>query len=235
MFRGADRKYKPGRDLALFVLGVILTAGFGTCLAAEPSHRAGLWEGFLSANYLNGETVDFDGGASAEIDGDMGWIFGFGYNFNENLALDMELGWNSVSYTGTRVAQNPPPATETYGGWLDTTSTRFNLTYNFMAKTFTPFVSANIGWAWIDSNIPSAPPQTGCWWDPWWGYVCSGYQPTYAKSEFAYGAALGVRFDLKDNIFLRGIVGEQWVDVNNTNSTPSFTNYRFDFGMLFGN
>jgi len=233
MFRGADRKYKPGRDFALFVLGVILTAGFSTCLAAEPSHRAETWQGFMSANYVNGEKIDFDGGASADIEGDMGWIFGFGYNFSENLALDMELGWNSMSYTATRVEQSPP-ATSQYGGWADTTSTRFDLTYNFMPKTFTPFVSANIGWTWIDSNIPAGPPASGCWWDPWYGYICSGYQPTYAKSEFTYGAALGVRFDTSHNVFLRGIVGEQWVDVSGADSTPSFTAYRVDFGMLFG-
>ena len=231
MFRGAGRRYKVGRDFILIVLGVILTAGFSTCLAAEASHRAGNWQGFMSANYLNSETIDFGGGSKAEIDGDMGWIFGFGYNFNEKLALDMELGWNSVSYTGTRV--QPPSTTEQFSGWLDTTSTRFNLTYNFMAKTFTPFVSANIGWVWVDTNIPVGPPAGGCWWDPWLGY-CVPYQPTYAKTEFAYGAALGVRFDLKDNLFLRGIIGEQWADVSKADSTPSFTQYRFDFGMLFG-
>jgi len=230
MFRGADRRYKVGRDFTLFVLGVILTVGFSTCLAAQPSHRAENWQGFMSANYLNSETIKFDNGSKAEINGDMGWIFGFGYNFNENLALDMELGWNSVSYTGTRV-QTSPPATDQFSGWLDTTSTRFNLTYNFMAKTFTPFVSANIGWAWIDTNIPAGP--GGIWCDPWTGW-CAPYQPTYSKSEFGYGAALGVRFDVKDNLFLRGIIGEQWVDVNGADSTPSFTNYRFDFGMLFG-
>ncbi|HEY5603208.1 MAG TPA: outer membrane beta-barrel protein [Gammaproteobacteria bacterium] len=218
----------------LFVIGFALLAGSSACLAegGSASHRKGQWQGLISTNYVNSDTIDFGGGASADINGDMGWLFGFGYNFDEHLALDFEISWNSVSYTATRVLD--PGGPEQFGGWLDTSSTRFNLTYNFMAKALTPFISANIGWAWIDSNIPSGPPSSTCWWDPWWGYICSGYQPTYSRTEFTYGAGLGLRFDLGNNVFLRGIIGQQWIDVSNASSTPDFTMYRFDFGFLFG-
>ena len=42
--------------------------------------------------------------------------------------------------------------------------------------TFTPYVTGGIGYAFIDTNIPDSPPQTACWWDPWWGYVCDTFQ-----------------------------------------------------------
>ncbi|MCI0506145.1 MAG: porin family protein [Gammaproteobacteria bacterium] len=223
-----------GHTALWFFIGITLLAASGACLAAggSTSHREGQWQTFFSTNYVDSETIDFDGGAQADINGDMGWIFGFGYNFNENLALDFEVGWNSVSYTGTRILEIG--GTEEFGGWLDTSGTRFNLTYNFMAKAFTPFISANIGWAWIDSNIPSGPPSSTCWWDPWWGYICTGYQPTYSRSEFAYGAGLGVRFDLGNNVFLRGMVNQQWLDISGASSTPDFLMYRFDLGFMFG-
>jgi len=51
---------------------------------------------------------------------------------------------------------------------------------------------AGIGWTWIDTNIPDGPPVGGCWWDPWWGYVCTTTYPTKTKSAFSYQATLGV-------------------------------------------
>jgi len=235
MYKAADKRNKVGRVFSLVLLSVCLIVGSSASFAAAvASHRAGTWEGYLSANYMNSETVDFSGGASADVNGDLGWIFGFGYNFSEKLNLDVDLGWNSMSYNANRVIQGTPNTNQQYGGWMETTSTRFNLTYNFIAKTITPFVSANVGWAWIDSNIPASPPSTGCWWDPWYGYVCSGYQSTYASSEYTYGAALGIRFDLGQNVFIRGIVNEQWVDIGNASGTPSFTAYRVDLGVLLG-
>jgi len=191
-------------------------------------------QGSFGVNYVNSKTINFDGGAKADINGDMGWLVSFGYNLSENLALDLDLGWSSVSYTGTRIEQGPPVGQTQYGGRLDTTSTHFNLTYYFMTKTFTPFVSANIGGTWIDSDIPVGPPVTGCWWDPWYGQLCGPYQPTYANSEFTYGAGLGLRYDARNNVFVRGTIGQQWLDISSASGTPDFTMYRIDLGLLLG-
>jgi opacity protein-like surface antigen len=199
--------------------------------AGSPSDRGGKWEVFFSGNYVDSTSIDFSGDAKVDINGDLGFLFGFGYNFNEKLALDFEIAWNSVSYTGTRVRDTG--ATEQFGGRLDASSTRFNLTYNVMAQRFTPFITANVGWAWIDSNIPSGPTTGACWWDPWYGYVCSGYQPSYTSSDFTYGTSLGLRFDLTNGLFLRGSAGKQWIDISSASSTPDFTNYRLDIGFMF--
>lgn len=191
------------------------------------SHRAEKWQAYFSLNDTQSSTIDFNGGTTLDVNGDIGWLFGIGYNFDEHLALDFELGWNSLNYKANLVGL------DTRGGWMDTSSTRFNLTYNFMATRLTPFIAGNIGWTWIDSNIPSAPATGGCYFDPWYGYICSSYQPTYAKTEFSYGGSLGVRYDLNDTVFMRGSVNKQWLDISQATSTPAFTSYRFDIGLLF--
>jgi opacity protein-like surface antigen len=200
--------------------------------AGSPSNRTGRWQATFGGTYLDSTTIKADGGAKAEINGDLGMGFGIGYNFNENLALDFELGWNSVSYDATRV-EDGTGNRDNYSSWLDTSSTRFNLTYNFLAKRLTPFVAANLGWTWVDTNIPSGPPSSNCWWDWYGNLVCSGYQPTYNKTEFSYGASLGLRYDVNDSMFLRGLVGDQWIDYSNASGTPDFVNYRFDVGFNF--
>ena len=224
-------KYKVMWKIALSLITLSLISAANTSFAApnSPSQRTGQLEGFFGTNYVNSSSVNFGGGSKADIRGDLGWLFGFDYNFNEHLALAFELGWNSASYTGTRVSSTGD--TENFGGRLDSSITRFNLTYNFMAKRLTPFIRANIGWTWIDTNIPSGPPIAGCWWDPWFGYICSGYQPSYASTEFSYGAGLGLRFDVTNNISLRASIGEQWIDISSASGTPDFTNYRFDIGF----
>jgi opacity protein-like surface antigen len=219
--------------VVLSLICMTLISVFNTSFAGagSPSNRERKWEAFISTNYVDSTSVDFSGGAKADINGDLGWIFGIGYNFNEKIALDFEMGWNSVSYTGTRVSDTG--ATEQFGGRLDTSITRFNLTYNFMAQRFTPFITANVGWAWIDSNIPSGPPSSGCWWDPWYGYICSSYQPTYTSTDFTYGTSLGLRYDVTDGLFLRGSAGKQCIDISSASGTPDFTNYRLDIGFMF--
>lgn len=222
------------RKFLLVLTGLILLSAINVCIASTAgslSDRGNSWQFYVGGNYLNSSSIDFGGGSKADISGDLGWTFGFGYNFNEKLALDFDLGWNSMSYTGTRILDNGTP--EKFGGRLDTSSTRFNLIYHFLDKRLTPYITGNIGWTWIDSNIPSGPPGTVCWWDPWFGWICGPYQPTYTSTEFTYGTSLGLRFDAGRAIFFRGSIGKQWVDMNTDSGTPDFTNYRFEFGWLF--
>ena len=116
---------------------------------------------------------------------------------------------------------------------LDQTATTINFTYNFIPKTITPYVSGGIGWNWVDTNIPTGPPEGFCWWDPWYGQVCSVYQDTAYKSGFAYGIGAGVRFDPKESFFLRLGLNNMWQDFGSYSNTPDFLSYRFDLGWKF--
>ena len=85
----------------------------------------------------------------------------------------------------------------------------------------------------IDSNIPSGPATGTCWWDPWWGYVCNTWQPTYEDTAFAYGAAAGLRAELgAGKFFLEGSYNMLWVDFDKA-GTQDFDGVRLNIGWLF--
>jgi len=49
---------------------------------------------------------------------------------------------------------------------LDSFSASVGGEYYLNSCQLKPFLSANIGWNRIDTNIPSGLPDTVCWWDP---------------------------------------------------------------------
>jgi opacity protein-like surface antigen len=213
----------------------VAIAGLGTLLYAGQSNaaRQDKWEVTLSARYIDNQKVDFDGGAVADLEDTIGWGFGVGYNFTEQLALSLDFGWGSMNYSATAQSADTPGTARTLTGRIDTSSTQLNLTYYFSPARLTPFVAGGVGWTWVDSNIASGPPATGCWYDPWWGYVCYPYQPTHTATEFSYNAALGVRWDVRDAFFLRASVGKHWVDFESTTAATDMTVGRFDIGFAF--
>ena len=98
----------------------------------------------------------------------------------------------------------------------------FDATYLFLQGPFKPFGKVGLGWNWVNTNIASGPPQTGCWWDPWWGYVCSGYQPTHGSSSFAYQVGAGVQANFSRSFAIDLDYQYTWIDLKNTSSTPGF-------------
>ena len=79
---------------------------------------------------------------------------------------------------------------------------QLNGTFVFTDKAVSPFVEAGLGWTNFDSNVASEPPITGCWWDPWWGYICSNFYSTSWRSSAVLTGSDLVAMDKKtDNIF----------------------------------
>jgi opacity protein-like surface antigen len=220
--------------LAAVMLGLILTAGSPVLAAVKESDRTEAWEFLIPIRYLSGQKLDFDHGTSVDLHDDLGWGFGFGYNFNEHMNLDFEFGWTSANYTVKWASADTPalPPVEATG-YLDVSTTQINFTYNFMPKTVTPYISAGIGWNWFDTNIPVGPPQTGCWWDPWYGYICQTFTDTASGSGFSYGFGAGVRIEPKDSFFIRLGLNDNWQDLGSYNSSPDFLSYRLDMGWKF--
>jgi opacity protein-like surface antigen len=221
------------------LLGLILIVGFagsgpGVLAAVEASQRTGSWEMLIPIRFFDSKTLDFDHGTSVDLHSDLGWGFGFGYNMSEKLNLDFEFGWMDSNYTVKWASADVPagPSAEATG-YLQVSSTQFNLTYYFMPKTVTPYFSGGLGWIWLDTNIPTGPPQTGCWWDPWYGYVCSTFQDTASRSGWSYGLGAGVRIEPKDSFFLRLGVNDVWQDFGTYSNSPSFLSYRLDMGWKF--
>jgi hypothetical protein len=208
----------------------VLLFAAGSSMAAGPRDRTGKWQISLTPTYTDSKTINFQGGATADINGTGGFDIGVGYNFNPHVELEMDIGSNSAGYTGTIV--DSAGQTESYAASYYTSYINFGVSYNFMKGPVTPFVKGNLGWTYIDSGVPTGTAGTACWWYPYWGEVCTPYAQTFTSTEWTYGADLGVRYDVTDKMYLKGSIGLNYVDFDKAD-TEDFTNYRFTVGFMF--
>lgn len=202
--------------------------------AAEVSDRAGKVDLSLQINDFSSESISGEQGAKASIKSDAGAGLNFAYNVDNHWAFGIEFSWRSSDYSVTVAPAigNPNPSFER-SGKLDASTTALTGTYYFSSSRFTPFIAANVGRTWIDTNVPAGPPVVACWWDPWWGQYCGPTVPTKSDVYWSYGLGLGLRWDSKGPFFMRGLVSEQWIDVGQSVGTPTFTQFRVDLGAKF--
>jgi opacity protein-like surface antigen len=176
------------------------------------------WEVSVLTQYQTGNSQDYEQGSSIDIDSSLGWGFGFGWNWTEKWHLSYRFSLNKPDYSATIVPdpeENPDAMPQTLDYTMSKYSHQFNVTYHFLRGPLTPYVQAGVGWTKLDSNVPDQPPQTGCWWDPWWGYICSTTWSTYSTSEFTYNVGLGVRWDINGALFVRGAYNRQFISIDN--------------------
>jgi len=220
------------------VVALLVIVTFALPLSAFAERRRDTPEFYFAPSWFSSETVKLDNGARVDFDNDMGWRIGFGYNFNKNFELSGDFGW---AYPGFKITKTgdfdsdplTPDTTAEYKGKSDIFDGHLNGTYNFIKGPVTPFVTGGLGYTYVDSRIPAGRPTTGCWYDPWYGYVCDTYQATYADTFFSYKAGVGVRWDVNDSFFLKGTYGRTWIDFDNTTNHPSFQSGALDIGFMF--
>ena len=200
--------------------------------AAFNDSRVKKWEFYLAPQVTNSKVLQFDNGAEADINKRSSLGFGLGYNINSHIELSLEFSSSNGNYTSKVVPEDPGDSPVTSTQSLYTSTIDFGFTFNFLSSPFTPYVTANIGSTYIDSGIFTGNVGTGCWYYPYWGYVCGPVAQTYTATEINYGGALGLRYDFNRKLYIKGDVGKNYLDFDNSN-TPDFTTYRFIFGFMF--
>jgi opacity protein-like surface antigen len=223
---------KTIRTVTTLSVAALTLALLAVAPAADAQDREGRWEFTLGTFYQLGTGVDVQEGSTIDSNDDFGFEFGGGYNFSDNLAASFGMQWAGVGYNATGVDEDD----NEFGisGKYDEFILSANLIYNFTDRQLTPYIGAGIGWTWIDSNIPNGPPQGVCWWDPWWGYVCTTSYPTATTSAFSYQATLGLRYTFdSDHTFMRLGYTSQWMNFDNAGGTPRFDVFNLDFGWIF--
>lgn len=186
-----------------------------------PEVRAGRFESYLLGQYWSLEESTIDNvtlptepgpnpptvTADLSMDFDDAGLFGFGlaYHLNNHFAIRGEFTFGHADYEASHGTARATGEAALQGG-------KFTLDYNVLEGKVTPVVSAGLGYLFVDSGIVSGPPDYYCWWDAWWGYVCTGAYPTYSKTYFTLHAAAGVRWEISDTLFAQATGGAQWVD-----------------------
>lgn len=209
-------------NLRLIALYVLLCVAWSTSAHAE---RDPGWEYGADIIFQASQDIDFNGGSAASLDDDFGIALVITRRFSERLELMFGLDWNRIDYGVDIASATPGRLPFSANGDLEAFTPRVGINFNFFEGDLTPYVSGSIGYSFIDTNIPDAPPQTGCWWDPWYGSICTTWQSTRSVDEFSYGVGAGLRWDLP-TWSLRFGYEKHWLDLGEATSTPDFDQLR---------
>jgi opacity protein-like surface antigen len=206
---------------------VFFTA-IGNTVSAAGSDRSRSWEATIQVLGTGSESRNGENGSEVDFDSATGWGFGVAYNFNEHLAVGFDGAFVKPKYTATFNTDEDGLVSlrhkaSVFNGQL-------NGTWNIMKGPFTPYLQLGIGWTHIDSNVADGPPVTGCWWDPWWGYVCSNFYSTYKDTRFSWGAGAGLRYDFQNRMFVKGSINRVEIDGGNNEVDIKFDVWRLELG-----
>jgi opacity protein-like surface antigen len=216
-------------------IGIVITTVlvlFAGATTGEAQSREMRWEFALGAVYQLGLQEDGEGGSSIETDDELGFVLTAGYNFSDRLATSFGFQYAGVGYDADVVEEDSDITgiSGTYDAW----GLSANLILNLTDGPFTPYIGGGLGWTYIDTNIPDGLPSTGCWWDPWWGYVCYTTYPTKETDAFSYQATAGLRYEFdNDMTFLRLGYTSQWLDIDSFESAPRFDVVTLEIGWMF--
>ena len=215
--------------IAASACGLLVTALLATTSAAAEERGEGSEFG-VDLIYQLGQDIDFNGGSSASLDDDFGIVATFGYRFSSHLEIQAALDWQDTDYD-VNLVTDPGGATVRGSGSLQAITPRVSVQYDFTPGGLSPFVSAGIGWSFIDTNIPQGRPENVCWWDPWWGYVCGTVQDSKSVDGFEYQLGAGLRWDFSPGYTLRFAYEKHWLDLDEADGAPGLD--QFKLGIAF--
>ncbi len=225
--------------LMILMIGLFTTVHqmAGVAWAGVPdSDREDRWEFYLPLSFVDSEEFGSEGGTSVEVDSGTSFGVGFGYNFNERFILGFELTFMDMDFDA-RIGEDTNmdgivDSFEQVSGSLDATTAQITVKYNILERAVTPFIRAGLGSTYVDSNIATGQLTTGCWWHPWWGYICTTWLETYDDTSFSYGGGIGVRGEMTDRFYLEFSFNKLWIDAD-VGDNPDFSAYRLQVGWMF--
>jgi opacity protein-like surface antigen len=211
----------------------VLWAGLLVALSAYSQSRPPGWEFRADLIYENQKDVHTNFGSDIALDTSWGGSLGAAFRFNPYAEMHFLLDLQSINYDARVVRADIPNVSAHFSDKVEITTPRVVGQFNFMDSPITPFVSAGVGWSFVHASVPYGRTQVGCWWDPWWGYVCAPYGTSYSNDRFAYDIGAGVRWDISPGFGMRFAYEKHWVDLSGTAGTPNLDQFRIGAQFSF--
>lgn len=201
-------------------------------LGFAQADREGGWE--IGAGLVDLSSVDVKGtsGASLRVDDETGIGFSGAYHFTNRLALGLDLSYSEPSYVAT-LTPDGAGAPQTIRATMGVDVINFKGIFHLLENDITPYVEVGAGWTYVDSNIIEGYGGSVCWWDPWWGYVCEDYFDTYTETRPSHSYALGIRWDMNQDMVLRASWGVMEIDTSRAAEDIELDTIQLMFGWRF--
>jgi opacity protein-like surface antigen len=200
---------------------------------AQGMDRSGGWEWSVAGVFQQSKNVGSEGGSTLDVDEGIGIGFSFGYNFSNKLTLGLDVDYLKPDYRAVLIEDAIPPTSTTIDHEFTQFNTRIKATYNLMDAPLTPFLEAGFGWTFVDSNVADGPPITGCWWHPFWGYICDSFYNTFTETSFSYGAGVGLRYQFVGGTFVKASYNVWEMDGVGQSQDPTVGAARIEVGWGF--
>ena len=176
---------------------------------------------------------NFEGGASAKVESAPGFGFSFGFNQTDKFTTRVDVAWNSYPYSAERVIDDGAGTIKGISGRMDSLTIGLGGDFYLTNGTVAPYIAGNFGWSYLDTNIPTGDYGSSCWWDPWWGYICSSTRYTYSVNSWYYGVGAGLRISLNPKNFVRVGYYETFLNYSNAKGNPHMGSVRLEFGISY--
>jgi opacity protein-like surface antigen len=191
------------------VAGFALAASAQTPMVLEHDDWTPKSEFYGIGQYLHSEDIHFNspqGPVNMKMDDTGLGGFGMAYHFNEHLGMHLDFMFGGATFSGDVPLMGGGTAHVNQDAFLQTG--RLNLDYNLLKGSFTPFVTAGIGYQYLETELKNVPPVA--WWDPWYGWQVG--QPYVWETDFTWNVGAGVHWNITSRMFLKATVGATWLD-----------------------
>ncbi len=216
------------RNLAIAMLIIALP-----CVANAQGDRAYTWEASISGIFQESKSISGNSGSSLAVDSDTGFGINVAYNWSNKLSLGMDFEYLQPNYVATLVDDMGMNNDLIINHEMTQFNARFKGTFNLLEGPFTPFIEGGLGWSNFDSNVIDGPPQTGCWWHPWYGYICENFYTTYDDTLFTYGLGAGLRYEFTGGSFIKASYNYWEMDGMGQAEDSALEAGRLEFGWSF--
>ncbi len=142
--------------------------------------------------------------------------FGLAYHINDFLAIRGDFLLGPATFT----VKEPdfPPYQFGDNGFIQTG--RFNLDYNIINRRITPFITAGIGYQYMQV-------------DQEYYHHYYYYSDYYSETDFTWNVGAGIRWNITDNFFIKVSGGAQWLSYEDSDNISTQFEGFFTLGMTF--
>ena len=200
---------------------------------SNSGRRAQSWEWSIAGVFQESKSAGGNGGSSLDLDSAVGLGINFAYNLNSRFAVGGDFEFLRPDYVAVLVDDSGAEDDVVIKHDMYQFNGRLKGTINLIDGPFTPFIEAGLGWSYFDSNVADGPPIVGCWWHPFWGYICDGYYQTYSDTLFSYGAGAGLRYQFRGGSFIKASYNVWEMDGLGKGVDSSLAAGRLEFGWSF--
>jgi opacity protein-like surface antigen len=213
-------------------LSVALALGASLCCsraqipwATEFFPRQNKFEAYGIAQYLHQNDTTYPGlyGNNVKMTMDDTGLGGFGmaYHFNDFFSIHGDFMFGPATFHAEGPGGIPIPLGQ--DGFLQTG--RVNLDYNIINRRLTPFITAGIGYQYlqVDQNTPYNR----------YYYYYDYYDNYYSESDFTWNVGAGLRWNITDNLFIKVSGGAQWLQYQDAQDVTTQIEAFFTIGWTF--